>query len=569
MDIEGPFELRSEALGALPIVDRFLGRMRLGEVLERYLPAGDGRTQLPAAVVVDLIVRNLAIARQPLYGIAEWAQAFDPALLGLAAGETCALNDDRVGRALDELFDSDRASLLTDLVVGVIGAFEIDTSQLHNDSTSITLHGAYVGADGAERGGKPTPAAAFGHSKDHRPDLKQLVLTLTVARDGAVPLAHRLLDGNITDDQTHISTWEGLVKLTGRVDFLYVADSKLATHEQMTHIAARGGRFVSVLPRSRTEDGRIREWAQTHAFDWSEAERRRGRRRGDPDDVWSVAPAPIPTAEGYRIVWVRSSQKVERDAASRRDRIEKGSAALEEVQARLRGPRSRLGKRVAVEVAARKALSRAGAERWISFEVTERVEESFRQERRGRPGKNTRYRKVSKRRFELSFEIDAEKVAYDAVTDGCFPLVSCDRELTDAEVLAAYRYQPNLEKRHHELKSVLELAPVRLHSPARIEGLACCEFIALLCQCLIEREVRNSMAREGIAALPLYHEGRAARAPTAPRVFDLFAEARRDRLLREGDLVQVFEPEMSELQRQVLGLLGVPESAYLSAASGS
>lgn len=208
--------------------------------------------------------------------------------------------------------------------------------------------------------------AARGHSKDHRPDLKQLALTLTVAADGAVPIAHRLLDGNTTDDRTHIETWEGLRELTGRADFLYVADSKLATHEQMTHISARGGRFVSVLPRSRAEDAQIREWAQTHAFDWTEAARKPGRRKGDPDDVWSVAPAPIPTAEGYRIVWVRSSQKAERDAESRRDRLERGISALEEIQARLRGPRSRLRKRVAVEQAAKDALARAGAERWGS-----------------------------------------------------------------------------------------------------------------------------------------------------------------------------------------------------------
>ncbi|MCA1679987.1 MAG: IS1634 family transposase [Actinobacteria bacterium] len=517
-----------------------------------------------------MLVRNLATAREPLYGLGEWAARFDPLLLGLGPGEAEALNDDRVGRALEELFDSDRASLLTELVVGVISEFGIDCLQLHNDSTSITLHGAYVGADGEARGGKPTPAAARGHSKDHRPDLKQLMLTLTVTADAAVPIAHRLLDGNTSDDQTHIETWEGLVKLVGRVAFLYVADSKLATHEQMTHIDARGGRFVSVLPRSRAEDRQIRSWAQENAFAWTEAERKRGRRKGDPDDVWSTAPAPIPTAEGYRIVWVRSSQKLERDACSRRERIERGTAALEEIEAKLRGPRSRLRKRVAIEEAASGAISKAGAERWISFEVDEHTEESFRQEKRGRPGKDTRYRKLTKERFELSFQIDEERVAYDARTDGCFPLVTNDRALQDAEVLAAYRYQPNLEKRHHELKSVLELAPVRLHSPARIEGLACCGFIALLCQCLIEREIRGAMAREGIAALPLYHERRAAKAPTAARVFDLFAEAARHRLVGQADeAVQVFEPELSELQRQVLGLLGMPESAYLSARSGS
>jgi len=357
----GPFQLRSSQLGALPIVDRFLGRIGLQALLERHLPAGDARVALPAATVIGVLVRNLCVAREPLYGLAEWAARFDPALLGLAADEVALLNDDRVGRALDQLFDSDRGSLLTELMLGVICEFAVDCSQLHNDSTSISLHGDYDRADGRERGGKPTAAAALGHSKDHRPDLKQFVLTLTISADGAVPLAHRLLDGNVTDDQTHIATWDGLAKLVGRPDFLYVADSKLATREQMSHIHAHGGRFLSILPRSRGEDGQIRQWAQTHAFDWTEAARWPGKRQGDADAVYWTAPAPIPTSEGHRIVWARSSQKHERDAEARRARIEQGMLALESVQARLAGPRTRLKTLVAADEAAQAALTAAGA----------------------------------------------------------------------------------------------------------------------------------------------------------------------------------------------------------------
>lgn len=559
-----PFELRSQRLGALPVVDHFLRRIGLQPLLARHLPPGDPRVALPAGVAIGLLVRNLCVAREPLYGLREWAERHDPGLLGLNVGETDLLNDDRVGRALDQLFDCDRGSLLTELMLGVIAEFGVDCSQLHNDSTSISLHGDYTAADGRQRGGKPTPQAALGHSKDHRPDLKQFVLTLTISADGAVPLAHRLLDGNVTDDQTHIETWDGLVKLVGRPDFLYVADSKLATREQMAHIHSRGGRFISILPRSRAEDGQIRDWAQTHAFDWTEACRRPGKRKGDPEQIYWTAPAPVPTSEGHRIVWVRSSQKTARDAEARRAQIEQGMLALEAVQARLASPRSRLKTRIAAEDAARAALAAAGAQRWLSFEIAETTQESFRQEKRGRPGDKTRYRKTEKAIFTLSFKVDDAQVAYDAATDGCFPIVSNDRELSDPELLAAYRYQPNLEKRHHQLKTVLGAAPVELKSPSRIEGLACCEFIALLAQCLIERELRAAMTRDGVTELALYHEGRATRAPTAARVFDLYADATRNHLASSGETIQVFEPDLTPLQRQVLDLLAVPQNAYLS-----
>ena len=564
MASEQRFELSSQALGALPIVRHFLDRVGLERTLARWLADGDPRVLMAAWRVIVVLVCNLCVEREPLYGIAEWAERHDPVALGLDAGEVALLSDDRVGRALDRLFDADRASLLCEIVLGAINEFGIDCSQLHNDSTSITLYGDYLQADGRERGGQPTAAAARGHSKDHRGDLKQLLSILTVTADGAVPLAHRLADGNTTDDQTHIVTWDGLCQLTGRTDFLYVADSKLCTREQMTHIDDRSGRFVTVLPRSRSEDGRLREW-MTHAIlDWTEAERRAGKRKGDPDLVWRVCPAPFPTVEGYRITWVHSSAKHHHDETARAERIDRARRALKELSERLTGPRARISSRVAAEEAAAAMLATTGAERWVRFTVTDTIEERYRQEKRGRPGNDTRYRKITKTRYAIEVTVDAEQVRYDAASDGCFPLISNDSTLTDVEVLRAYRYQPNLEKRHHELKSVQDAAPVTLKSPFRIEALFCCQFIALLLNCLIERELRQAMAREQIRELPLYHEQRACTAPTAARVFDHFTGVQRHHLTREGRHVQTFDPQPTDLQRQLLDLLGVPANAYTS-----
>ena len=302
------FDLASRRLGALPLINHFLDRAGLPALLQRYLPAADARARLAPAVAVQLVITNLLLGREPLYGLGEWAARFDPALLGLAPGEVGLLNDDRVGRALEALFDADRASLLTELMLSVVAEFGIDTTELHNDSTSISVHGAYREATGTPRGGKPTPVITFGHSKDHRPDLKQLVFILTVAADGAVPITYRLAAGNTTDDPTHVPTWDGLVALLGRADFLYVADSKLCSREAMGHIAAAGGRFVTVLPRSRSEDRWFRDWAQTHQPDWTEAARAPGARLGEPDQVYCTVAAPLPSAEGYRIIWVHHRQ---------------------------------------------------------------------------------------------------------------------------------------------------------------------------------------------------------------------------------------------------------------------
>jgi transposase len=564
MTSEQRFELASQTVGALPIVGRFLDRLGIEAILERHLPDGDARVLMPAARTIRVLVANLCLEREPLYGIGEWAERFDPGALGLEPDEVGLLCDDRVGRALDQLFDCDRASLLTELALSAIKEFRVDCSQLHNDSTSVTLYGDYLQADGRERGGQPTAAAARGHNKEHRGDLKQLLLILTVSADGAVPLAHRLADGNTTDDQTHIETWDGLCVLTGRHDFLYVADSKLCTREQMGHIDRHDGRFITVLPRSRAEDGRLREWITQQSPDWSEACRKPGKRNGDPDLVWRVAPAPFPTTEGYQITWVHSSSKQHRDETARSERIDRARHAVQELSERLAGPRARITTRVTAEEAAAAIIASSGAERWVTVAVTETVEERYRQEKRGRPGNDTRYRKIEKTRFALEVTVDAEQVRYDAACDGCFPLTTNDPKLTNTAVLAAYRYQPNLEKRHHELKSVQDAAPVTLKSPFRIEALFACQFIALLANCLIERELRHAMSRDGISELALYHEQRACTAPTAALIFEHFTDVQRHQLTRDGQHIQTFDPQLSALQHQLLELLGMPASAYTS-----
>ena len=465
---------------------------------------------------------------------------------------------------LDRLFDADRASLITEVVVGMTRQFRLDLARLHNDSTTVTFEGAYSTTAGRRRGGKPTPAIVHGHNKDHRPDLKQLLFILTVSADGAVPIAYRTADGNTVDDVTHIETWDSLAALVGTPNFTYVADSKLCSAEAMGHIAKRGGRFVTVIPHGRREDTWFRDFAQTHVPVWEEAHRRDGARLGDPDEVWRTFVAPVPSQEGHRVIWVHSSSKAARDANTRQARVEAGLGAIEAVAQRLASPKSRLRTKVAAEEAAAAALAQVGASRWIGFVVKEQHNEIFRQERRGRPGTNTRYRKSVKTEFSIEATTKADVIAYDAATDGCFPIVSNADEASPAEVLEMYRYQPNLERRNHMLKGPQAVAPVFIEHPHRIEAILLCHFLAMLTEALIEREIRTSMKTEGLTGIPLYPELRNCPAPSAPRIFDIFGGVQRHHLISRGHVVQIFEPELTPLHHQVLDLLHIPASVYAS-----
>ena len=98
-----------------------------------------------------------------------------------------------------------------------------------------------------------------GHSKDHRPDLKQLLFSLSVSHDGFVPIHYKTYPGNRTDDTTHIETWNSLRKIFRKNDFTYIADSKVCTKEQLAHITKNGGKVITILPKTWKEENRFRE----------------------------------------------------------------------------------------------------------------------------------------------------------------------------------------------------------------------------------------------------------------------------------------------------------------------
>ena len=563
-DESGPFTLRTETLGAVPIVNHFLDRIGLDSIIDRFVPADDARLKIDPATVIGLLVRNLTIDHQPIYALAEWAGTFDPALFGLEPGDVDALNDDRTGRTLDRLFDTDRASLITHTVLSAVREFDINMDQLHNDSTTVTFSGNHHDATGTVRGDKPTPVITYGHNKDHRPDLKQLLCVLTVTADGAVPVAFRVEDGNTADDPTHIPTWNELVALVGRSDFLYVADSKLANRPAMDHIDSHGGRFVTILPRTRKEDRQFRDRIAKHSVEWTEAHRAPAGRQGEPDQTFHTTPNPTgPSADGYRIIWVQSSTKIDRDTESRRARIAKGITAIDDLNQKLVAPRNRTKTKVAVQIAADTALNEAGASRWVSYTITEHTTTEHKQENRGRPGPNTRYRKIESTHHRVVFTVNEALVAHDAASDGCFPLITNDTTLTNAEVLAAYRYQPNLERRNHILKDHQTVAPVYLQTAHRIEALLLCQFFALLTGALIERHIRNNMTDQQLTNIALYPEHRPCTAPSAHRILQIFAGVARHHLTdQDGNTIQTFQPDLTPQQTQILELLDIPTTTY-------
>jgi transposase len=554
--------LCSATVGAMPLLNHLLRRMRLEDFLRDALPPEDGRTKLSPAKALLVLLRNLLVSREPIYGVGEWAARHAADLLGLTPDEVGRLNDDRVGRALDKLFAADVPSLVLAVATHVVKEFGVELDELHNDSTTVSFHGAYLDAAIERRAfGAPTLAITFGHNKDHRPDLKQLLFILTVTADGGLPLHFRAASGNVTDDRTHCDTWDLLCQLTGRRDFLYVADSKLATRENMAYIHQHQGRFVTLLPRTRAEDAAFRELVGRGQVVWRPLwERTEGD--GEVVDRYSTVDCASVSREGYRLVWYHSLLKAQRDAVARSARIEKTLKQLTTLREKLRSPRTRYRQQAKVAQAVAEILESLGSAAWVVVEVQTRIEETFRQATRGRPGKDTQYRKKLTTRFDLSFRIDDAAVAEDAASDGVFPLITNVTDLDELELLKTYKRQSRIEKRFSQLKTDFEVAPVYLKSVHRIQALLAVYFLALLVESLLERELRQAMQRKEIDWLPLYPEGRACRRPTSRRVIDLFEPVQRHTLRQGKQSAEVLITELTRVQCRVLTLLGLPSKQY-------
>ena len=424
----------------------------------------------------------------------------------------------------------------------------------------MTFHGAYEeAAEETTRRGKPTPAITWGHNKDHRPDLKQLLFILTVARDGAVPVQFRVQSGNVADDTTHRDTWDLLCQLAGRRDFLYVADCKPASAENMAYLHQHGGRFLSVLPRTRGEDATFRE-----SLGRGQITKRPVYDKTDEDgellDRYSLCEPTTLSAEGYRLIWFHSTSKAECDFEARQRQVARTMVRLSDLRQKLASPRTRYRQRAKAEEAVAEIVQELGTAKWFTITIEEREVETFRQEGRGRPTERTRYVREAKTYFEVNSRVEYELLAAAVACDGFFPLITNELSLTERDLLLAYKGQPALERRFTQLKTDFEVAPVYLQEVSRIAALLCVYFFVLLVEALLERELRRAMARSELASLPLYPEGRACRRPTARRVIDVFEEVQRHELSAEGQAAVSFTTDLTPLRRKVLRLLGMPKA---------
>lgn len=539
---------RAKKIGVFPMAKHYMEQLGLYALLDKYVPRASNGSIEPAQVLC-VMVANIVCASKPLYKIGEWLADYTDGL-GEAPVEASLYNDDQLGRSLDRLFAADRHSLLTELSGKAIRAYHLETNRVHNDTTSITFEGEYaVPEAGAIK-------LMHGFNKDHRPDCKQIVFGLNIVADGYVPLSFELFDGNRTDDTTHRVNWNGLRDLLEKEDFIYVADCKLCSAENLRHIDASGGKFITVVPKNRADVKKFHERLATREVQWEDAYQvESSRKKGEFIRYRTYEGEP--SQEGYRIVWIHSSSKDAQDKSRREHRLAKVQEQLQALQPGLN--RYKLKTRNQIEAALESVSKAAG--NLLDINIVEQKKTVRVQARRGRPGPKTAYVEKEQIRYGLEWSRNDPAIERASKTDGIFPLIT-DTDLTASEVLRNYKDQPYLEKRMYTTKSILEVAPVFLKRPRRIEAITFLYFVALMIVALMERNIRRNMTIGSIEQLPILPQGMNTKRPTWNNVRYFFRSVHLSSILQIDAVIQETVKGLTELHDNILKLLEVPQPVY-------
>src|SRR5712691_3990432 len=285
--------------------------LRLDEVLARLLP--DGREAVPwATMAAVLVLARLCEPSSELHIAETWYRG--TALEDLLALPAPLVNDDRLYRALDRLGTHKRA-LEQHLVARLGELFALDYDLLLYDVTSIYFEGL---ADA-------NPLARRGHSRDHRPDCKQVCLALVVTRDG-MPLGYEVFAGNRTDVTTVEEVVEAMEVRYGLAQRIWVMDRGMTSEDNLEWLRATGRRYLVGTPKSE-----LKKWAGAiaEARDWQAV-------RDGIEAKQCVGPDGVET-----FVLIRSVERREKERAMHARfarRIEDGLTRLGERLRRARRP---------------------------------------------------------------------------------------------------------------------------------------------------------------------------------------------------------------------------------------
>ena len=549
--------------GPLPLLSAVYDQLNIGNKVDELVEWDQEKCILRPGQAVKALVLNILTDRKPLYRITDFYADKDVEKLigkGITAAHT---NEFCIGRTLDKIYEAGAKKLYSSVSLGALDIEKIEVKSIHWDTTSKSFQGQYIFPEKIKEDEGPIEIT-YGYSKDRRNDLKQMKFGIGVTSD-KIPIIGDVLSGN-TDDKTWngdvIATIKEWLTFVDPAKVLHVADSALVTKDNLLSINDETYKFISRLPATFKLEKVLRERAVSNTELWDEI----GKLSDKEDAATYKIQSFIENLEGkrYRFVVCHSNHLDERKERS----IDK------EIDAEMKAITQEAEEHISKDGYYCEADARSAAEKFksktsskyhkISYTIY-REEQDKKRLTRGRPKKSET--KDVETLYKVNVQLERNQTLVKKKKDeaGMFVLISNETEvekLSDLDMLKEYKQQHSVESTFRILKDPYYVDEIFLKKPERVEAFGYVMIIAVLILNVIERRVRKSLEGE-IDGIELQGR-RTTLTPTGTAILDVFEYTKILAIPMGNNYQRVIPEGLTENQKRILMLCGVPENIYVS-----
>ncbi len=539
----------------LPIVTSYARKIGIIDIINTLIPT---QMEVDVGTVVLGMILDTLTGRSPLYKLNKFFEHQDTELLLGKKTDPSKFSDHTVGRILDRVYDYGAMKIFSEIAMRALDHFNINRDHVSFDTTSISVQGDYLHYS-SENASSNTMKIVHGHSKDHRPDLKQFLVKMLCV-DRTIPVFGQTEDGNASDKIINNEVLSSISKYMTKNGikkngFIYIADSAVVTKKNLDKIGDKI-QFISRLPANYKECSRLIKAAIT-ADDWTNLGKLSDtvESKNRPAAVYkSWETEAVIHDRPYRAIVVHSSahdkrkqKRIDRELKKEHTELSKLIKTLSKQE-------------FFCQADAENAATNLRNNKHIFYTPLTQVVE-LPKYKRGRPKKDG-----SRSLNKMMYTIRVELIETDAVVDlkketGCFVLI-CNvptegsKKYSSHDVLRAYKDQYGIEQNFGFLKNTPIVNSIFLKKAERIEVLALVLLLSLLIWRLIEYNMRR-YAKEKGRDLPGWEKRRTYK----PTSFMLMSSFQYQLIIKIGNHRQLGRP-LTKNQLEYLRALGLSAKIF-------
>ncbi len=553
----GEVEFETRTVGPLVLTTPFLRNLGLAEIVNRLCPVGE-QADMGHGEVAEMVVQCRLTEPRAMYDMVDWADQYDLAALYEELEEAEQLNDDRVGRMLDSIYDQ-RAMIWGEMIGRASRLYEIEMRRLHADSAPIKFAGLFgQQAEGEE--GVPRLEPGYNPQGEW---VQQLKLFALATGDGGLPVWFEALSGGEGDSPNYVPQFEAfsqhaqLATLLPVEEIIVLGDRKMPTADNQLAWLRLGVGYIGPTTMQKHHQQSLpellkqgQEWTELPYVAKREANKKKEERTIYQGVGHTVTITDPESGDQYpvRHLYIRSSALGQRAAKRRDDQMQAIEAEIQRI-AGLVNKYDYKTAEIIVQRVQKKAFKKRAAQRYFEIRVVEHPD---------RP----------QTPLELLYTVDHQQVAQDSELDGVYLLVAGGpaTALDDACLLQEWKGQYKVEHCFRLTNQLFLVEPLFLKTPRRIVSLIFLIMVGSLVAGLIERQIHRALAEHQEPIHGLMPEGRDHLKPTVARILQAFAHYSLVRVCYpDGSLAQRHFATLDAVQQQILDLLGLPTPAELFA----